>query len=60
MAALSYRESRDLSPVQDGDTKKTDRLWCVTKPTLFIQPMILCINFCFEFYFPKCLLKEHL
>lgn len=25
----------------------------------FFQPMICCINFCFEFYFPKCPLKEH-
>lgn len=51
MAALSYRESRDLSPVQDGDTKKTDRLWCVTKPTLFIQPMISVLTFVLNFTF---------
>lgn len=41
-------------------TKKTDHFWCVTKPNAFSQPMMFCINFWFEFYFPKCLLKDHL
>lgn len=40
-------------------TKKTDHFWCVTKPNAFAEPMMFCINFRFEFYFPKCLLKEH-
>lgn len=58
---LSQGGRCNLSFVPHGETtRKTDHLGCGTISNIFFQPMMCCINFCFEFYFPKCTLKEHL